>query len=269
MLRTKIGDDRDDRSESSEGRARIDAPPTQSRSANAEDPSGRCAMTSSARPADEGPDQSRLRDRPRSSRRSRRRAPGAVARLRSADMDRRSVPAGPSPSRRPQRVAGSSDGSNPRRSGQRSRPPCPAPRDDRYGGDVLRQYPMEARNRQRPTGPLTRGPSVGWHSVVSRGTSVPDRRAPDVGGAVPSAPIADDRLFHVKHPSVGAARPVCDATPMSDARSKRPAMVESTPRESAPSRSLSGPDDRLREPEGRRRQDHDGGEPRQLSRHRR
>ena len=34
-------------------------------------------------------------------------------------------------------------------------------------------------------------------------------------------------------------------------------MVESV-RESVPSRSLSGPDDRLRKPEGRRRQDHDG-----------
>ena len=42
-------------------------------------------------------------------------------------------------------------------------------------------------------------------------------------------------------------------------------MVESIDRESVPGRSLSGPDDRLREPEGRRRQDHDGGQPRELS----
>ena len=40
-------------------------------------------------------------------------------------------------------------------------------------------------------------------------------------------------------------------------------MVESMTVRAFPSRSLSGPDDRLREPEGRRRQDHDGGQPRE------
>ena len=48
-------------------------------------------------------------------------------------------------------------------------------------------------------------------------------------------------------------------------RGRRPSDGRINDRESVPGRSLSGPDDRLREPEGRRRQDHDGGQSRELS----
>ena len=139
------GTDRDDRAQSSE-RARQDRRATDT---DQERERGRakwslCQDIKSESP-NEGPDQSRFEHRPRSRGSRRGRARDVAAHLRCGGMELRTIRSGPSRPRRPQRVAGSSDGScSSAISARRLRPPA--------------RYRSERPNRRRRLGGVSHGP---------------------------------------------------------------------------------------------------------------
>ena len=216
------------------------------------------------------------------------------------DTDQRSVRTGPPPSHRPRRAAGSLSG---RSSARRPKVARPLTRHSTRsnGGDVSAQYPTDrSRTGNDPHRPVHVASGRRGRAVlhVKRGRErVPEprrgrrphhavlhvkRRPGPIAGSrrrdrgVECADVSRETTAngrrHERPTSTVAARirVACRTVwrrlaPNVPNRGPRPSDGRINDRESVPGRSLSGPDDRLREPEGRRRQDHDGGQSRDLS----
>ena len=133
----------------------------------------------------------------------------------------------------------------PRRSGQKVAPDLPGlPTSDRIGGDVSREVSH---------GPADRATVVDGPGGRRRVPARPDRRLVS-------------RETRRAQRAAAATRPQCGTWHAARRRTGGRTAIDGRirSRESAPGRPLSGPDDRLRKPERRRRQDHDGGQPGEL-----